>query len=148
MTDVRIGDPMVLFADAAKIPIMSFAKGDITPLYVLVELIGDEVDVEVEPNGVDDIALPLGSPFQDWKEARRFAGPLPFTFDYSPSTGKVLIIEGVRGSWVPQPVKVSHYNFSFLDNMNLTDLRLANAFVIENIPYYWKKGKLELWREA
>ena len=29
-------------------------------------------------------ALPDGSPFADWKEARRFAGPLPFTFTYNP----------------------------------------------------------------
>ena len=27
--------------------------------------------------------LPKGSPFEDWKTARRFAGPLPFTFTYS-----------------------------------------------------------------
>lgn len=26
------------------------------------------------------IALPPGSPFSDWKTARRFAGPMPFTF--------------------------------------------------------------------
>ena len=23
---------------------------------------------------------------------------------------------------------------------------LANAFIIENIPYYWKKGKIEKWK--
>src|SRR5580765_2664539 len=31
-----------------------------------------------DPNG-GDVPLPEGSPFADWKEARRFAGPLPFT---------------------------------------------------------------------
>lgn len=104
--------------------------------------------VAIETKKTENIALPYGSPFQNWKEARRFAGPLPFTFTYSPETGKVLIIEGVRENWTPKPVQVTHYNFSFLNNMNLTELKLANAFVIENIPYYWKKGKLELWKAA
>jgi uncharacterized protein YqjF (DUF2071 family) len=104
--------------------------------------------VEIETKETENIALPYGSPFQDWKEARRFAGPLPFTFTYSPETGKVLIIEGVRVNWTPKPVKIIDYSFSFLNNMNLTGLKLANAFVIEKIPYYWKKGKLELWSAA
>ncbi|WP_245793223.1 DUF2071 domain-containing protein [Flavisolibacter ginsengisoli] len=104
--------------------------------------------VEIDTNDTEKIALPYGSPFQNWKEARRFAGPLPFTFTYSPESGKVLIIEGIRKSWIPRPVHVNQYNFSFLDNMNLNDIKLANAFVIEKIPYYWKKGKLETWRAA
>lgn len=101
--------------------------------------------VVIETKEKENISLPCGSPFQDWKEARRFAGPLPFTFTYSRETGKVLIIEGVRENWTPKPVQVTHYNFSFLNNMNLTDLKLANTFVIERIPYHWKKGKLERW---
>lgn len=104
--------------------------------------------VGIETKEMEDISLPYGSPFQDWKEARRFAGPLPFTFTYSSETGKVLIIEGVRENWIPKPVQVTQYNFSFLNDMNLTSLKLANAFVIEKIPYYWKKGKLEVWRAA
>jgi uncharacterized protein YqjF (DUF2071 family) len=104
--------------------------------------------VTVETKETENIALPDGSPFRDWKEARRFAGPLPYTFTYRPETGKVLIIEGVRENWTPRPVQVRDYNFTFLNKMNLTDIRLANAFVIENIPYYWKKGKLESWTPA
>ena len=45
-------------------------------------------------------------PFSDWKEARRFAGPLPFTFTYNPASKKVLVIEGVRENWKPAPLKV------------------------------------------
>jgi uncharacterized protein DUF2071 len=93
----------------------------------------------------EDISLPDGSPFSDWKEARRFAGPLPFTFTFNPDTKKVLIIEGVRENWVPSPVRVIDYRFSFLDNLNMHDIKLANAFIIKDIPYYWKKGKLEQW---
>ncbi len=95
----------------------------------------------------ENIPLPVGSPFIDWKEARRFAGPLPFTFTYSPADKKILIIEGVRENWKPKPVKVLNYNFSFLNNMKLNEPKLANAFIIENIPYYWKKGKIEQWKK-
>jgi hypothetical protein len=94
----------------------------------------------------EQVALPDGSPFVDWKEARRFAGPLPFTFTYNKTTKEVLIIEGVREQWMPRPVKVIDYTFDFLNSLQLENMVLANAFVIENIPYYWKKGKIELWK--
>jgi hypothetical protein len=93
-----------------------------------------------------EISLPENSPFIDWKEARRFAGPLPFTFTYNSITKKVLIIEGVRQNWTPDPIKVIEYDFEFLRSLNLETAILANAFVIKNIPYYWKKGKIELWK--
>lgn len=101
----------------------------------------------IAKNNIDNIPLPGDSPFSDWKEARRFAGPLPFTFTYNPANKTVLIIEGVRENWKPLPVKIINYNFSFLENLNLAEIKLANAFVIENIPYYWKKGKIEQWNQ-
>jgi uncharacterized protein YqjF (DUF2071 family) len=67
----------------------------------------------IENNNSEAISLPSNSPFFDWKEARRFAGPLPFTFTYNSPDKKVLIIEGVRQNWKPAPVKVLHYRFSF-----------------------------------
>ena len=94
----------------------------------------------------EDIHLPNESPFADWKEARRFAGPLPFTFTYNPATRKVLIIEGVRQNWTPAPVKIINYEFDFLNSLPIGRPILANAFIIKNIPYYWKKGKIELWK--
>ena len=93
----------------------------------------------------EEISLPEQSPFADWKEARRFAGPLPFTFTYNKETKEVLIIEGVRQNWTPNPVKVIDYDFEFLSSLKLENAVLANAFIIKNIPYYWKKGKMELW---
>jgi hypothetical protein len=94
----------------------------------------------------DATPLPQQSPFADWKEARRFAGPLPFTFTYNKATREVLIIEGVRENWTPTPVKVIDYHFNFLNDLQLENVILANAFVIKNIPYYWRKGKIELWK--
>lgn len=101
--------------------------------------------LQIERPGHEGISLPSGSPFADWKEARRFAGPLPFTFTYNAVDKKILIIEGVRENWKPMPVKVINCHFSFIDNLKLKDARLANAFIIQNIPYYWKRGKLEQW---
>ena len=93
-----------------------------------------------------DILLPERSPFPDWKAARRFAGPLPFTFTYNAGKKEVLIIEGVRQNWTPRPVQIIDYRFPFLDALHLSQVQLANAFIINNIPYYWKKGKTEVWR--
>ena len=101
--------------------------------------------VLIDNSDNENIALPIGSPFSDWKEARRFSGPLPFTFSYNQVDKEVLIIEGVRENWKPTPVKVINYNFSFINDMKLTETMLANAFIIKNIPYYWKKGKIEQW---
>lgn len=95
----------------------------------------------------ENIALPQNSPFADWKEARRFAGPLPFTFTYNKETKEVLIIEGVRQDWIPKPVEILDYKFEFLDTLKLENPILANAFIIKNIPYHWKKGKIESWKQ-
>src|SRR5450432_2214267 len=94
----------------------------------------------------DEIALPQHSPFSSWKEARKFAGPLPFTFTFNSAKKEVLIIEGVRENWQPAPVEVISYQIPFLDSLNSKQVILANAFIIQNIPYHWKKGKIEKWK--
>jgi hypothetical protein len=104
-----------------------------------------QVDVEESEN--PDLPLPAGSPFTNWKEARRFAGPLPFTFTYNQNNREVLIIEGVRENWKPTPVRVLGHSFSFIEDLKLQDARLANAFIIRNIPYHWKKGRKEKWNK-
>ena len=101
-----------------------------------------DIQVMVELNQ-EDVPLPAGSPFKDWKEARRFAGPLPFTFTYDKIRKEVLMIEGVRENWTPKPVKVLSDHIGFVQSF--TDRRLANAFIIENIPYHWKKGVIDKW---
>lgn len=104
-------------------------------------------DLEIEAIiNKPDINLPETSPFTDWKEARRFAGPLPFTFTYNNKTKEVLIIEGVRENWTPRPVEIVKSNVGFINQKKLPGVVLANAFIIENIPYYWKKGKIEIWK--
>jgi uncharacterized protein YqjF (DUF2071 family) len=105
-----------------------------------------KLKVIADLDSTKDIPLPTGSPFQEWKEARRFAGPLPFTFTYNASTKEVLIIEGVRQDWTPRPVHVIHHESGFIDQLKLHPIVLANAFVISDIPYHWKKGRIDLWK--
>lgn len=90
--------------------------------------------------------LPAGSPFTSWKEARRFAGPLPFTFTYDQQRNNVLVIEGVRENWQPKPLQVLSYRLPFLDSLAVGQPILASAFIVENIPYHWKKGRIEKWK--
>jgi len=98
------------------------------------------LDVTVETGG--PAALPEGSPFADEREARRFAGPLPFTFDYEPETGSIVTIRGVRGAWRPRPARVEVARNTFLDRAPLggAPARLANAFYLTDVPYRWEGG--------
>jgi len=102
------------------------------------------LEIEVAFNH-DPVLLPDGSPFGSWKEARRFAGPLPFTFSFDPDTKKVLIIEGVRQNWIPELVTVKKQRIGFIEHMHIKHIVPASAFLVRNIPYYWKKGKTEIW---
>lgn len=88
--------------------------------------------------------LPEGSVFKDWREARMFAGPLPFTFDYEKETNSIVVIEGVRENWEPQPVEATA-RCDFFEGEAFAGARpvFSSAFLIENVPYMWKKGKRE-----
>jgi uncharacterized protein YqjF (DUF2071 family) len=120
---------------------------DITTNQSVVSILSKNSDLNVKISlRNEDAALPSNSPFHTWKEARRFAGPLPFTFTYNISTREVLIIEGVRENWTPKPVEVIQAHVGFIKQLNFTNSVLANAFIIQNIPYYWKRGKTDLWK--
>jgi len=95
---------------------------------------------------VAGVALPAQSPFTTWAEARRFAGPLPFTFSADTGSGQMLIVEGIRTHWEPQPVAVASCHVGFFSHLNFSRLALANAFALHNVPYRWKKGRTETWR--
>jgi hypothetical protein len=108
-------------------------------------VLSNRSSVNIVVDLADGASLPQASPFPDWKTARRYAGPLPFTFTYNEKTSEVLIIEGVRQNWDPQPVKIVKAEIGFLENNRFAEAIPANAFIIENIPYYWKKGRKEIW---
>jgi hypothetical protein len=104
-----------------------------------------EADLHVIADLSEGAELPAGSPFADWHQARLFAGPLPFTFDYEPETNSIVMIEGVRQNWHPRPVAARVVRSTFLDAEPFASGRpiLASAFYIEDIPYRWKRGVVE-----
>ncbi len=85
--------------------------------------------------------LPAGSPFADLKIARRFAGPLPYTFDYEASTGSIIAVRGLREAWDPQPVRVMVEKANYLHRFGTERPRLANAFYLHDVPYRWESGR-------
>jgi len=89
--------------------------------------------------------LPDGSPFHTYREARLFAGPLPFTFDYEPETHSIVMIEGEREAWHPKPVRVEVRRATFFHREPFRRVVpvLANAFLIGGVPYRWKRGVRE-----
>jgi hypothetical protein len=103
---------------------------------------GDDSD-DVDSDG-GSAGLPAGSPFATWKEARRFAGPMPHTFS-ALSDDEVLIVEGVRENWRPRPVRVTTASVPFFAERGLAGPALASAFLIEDVPYRWKPGRRERW---
>lgn len=103
------------------------------------------LNVEID-RGAVDTPLPNGSPFADWQEARKFAGPLPHTFTYDEEEKKMLIIKGLRKNWQPKPVQVIEYDIGFLEEFGLEGAVLANAFEVRGVDYCWEKGRIESWR--
>lgn len=105
-----------------------------------------DADLKVEADISADVgSLPPGSPFPDAREARKFAGPLPFTFDYEQETHSIIRVEGLRQHWNPRPVAVTVYRNTFLETkmFRSAGVTLANAFYLENVPYSWKAGVRE-----
>jgi uncharacterized protein YqjF (DUF2071 family) len=91
----------------------------------------------------DGAPLPEDSPFADWKTARRFAGPMPFTFsDEDEET--FVVIEGSRQDWVPHPVSVKEWRVALFDETPLSKTKpiLANAFAVNGVSYRWKRGRI------
>jgi hypothetical protein len=104
-----------------------------------------DTGLAIEVDLTSNHGLPEGSPFPGWEDARRFSGPLPFTFTCETEKKRVLVVEGVRSDWKPQPVRVLRHHIPFLAELGHGDAILANAFVARNIPYHWKKGSAEPW---
>jgi hypothetical protein len=101
-------------------------------------------DLEVRARLGDDPApLPEGSPFSTMKDARRFAGPLPYTFDYEEATNSIIGILAMRQVWDPKPVAVEVLRNTFLEQEPFRQAKpiLANAFHVQDVPYQWQRGR-------
>jgi len=104
-------------------------------------------DAEADLHVVADLEsrptpLPAGSPFRTIDEARRFAGPLPHTFDYEAFTRSLVVIRATRASWDPQPVSVDVRQATFFEREPFRQVEplLANAFHVAGTEYRWERG--------
>lgn len=91
---------------------------------------------------LDDAVLPVESPFSSLREARRFAGPLPFTFDYEPETHAIVAIQATRTNWAPRPIGVDVRRISFFGQPMFrgSTPTLAAAFHVGGVDYRWERG--------
>ncbi|MGJ8632774.1 MAG: DUF2071 domain-containing protein [Luteolibacter sp.] len=110
---------------------------------VVTRLPGGEVTLDLCFDTGSEAGLPEGSPFPDWRTARRFAGPMPFTFSREESGGFV-VIEGSRNSWKPGAVEMKDWKVGLFGESPLCSVEpvLANAFQVEDVEYRWEKGRM------
>jgi SAM-dependent methyltransferase len=114
-------------------------------LAVTIRTPGGEADLDVVADLTADGTekLPPSSPFRSLRDARKFAGPLPYTFDYEPQTHSIIAIKGVRERWSPRVVDVDVRRLSFFDRdphfRGVTPI-LASAFHVRDIDYRWQRG--------
>jgi hypothetical protein len=110
-------------------------------LRVTVRTTDGRADVDVIAN-LTDPALPAGSPFSSVREARRFAGPLPFTFDYEAASHAIVAIEATRTNWKPTPVRVEAHRIAWFEQPVFRGCTpvLAAAFHVRDIEYRWERG--------
>ncbi len=111
-------------------------------LSVAVRTPDGEADVDVVAHLEGAAELPAQSPFRTLHDARRFAGPMPYTFDYEPQTHSIVAIRGRRESWSPRLVPVEIRTMSFFDGARFRGVEpiLASAFYVHDIPYRWERG--------
>ncbi len=99
-------------------------------------------DLRVTANLAATRNLPPTTPFARAQDARRFAGPLPYTFDHERETHSIIVIKGVRKNWNPRLVDVRVDAVNFLERGAFAGLpaRLASAFYVADIDYRWERG--------
>jgi uncharacterized protein YqjF (DUF2071 family) len=86
--------------------------------------------------------LPAGSPFATVADARRFAGPLPYTFDYEARSGSMIVVKAHRSQWQPESLSVDVSRMTFFTHgpfSGTTPVR-ANAFHVGDLEYGWARG--------
>jgi len=112
-------------------------------LEVAIQTPNQEADLELVADLSSKPApLPEGSPFDSLEDAKHFAGPLPYTFDYEKETHSLIAVKGIRTVWNPQPIHVQVRKNTFLQRepFSRTPAILANAFHLTDVPYRWTSG--------
>jgi hypothetical protein len=90
----------------------------------------------------EEADLPPGSVFDDAVEARRYAGPLPFTFASIRGGRAIVRVEGSRVRWEPRLVAPRSIAAPFLYRL-APEAVPAAAFLVEHVDYEWKRGVVE-----
>jgi len=114
--------------------------------HIHIETPDAEADLDLTADfGPDAPPLPAGSPFKDQADARRYSGPLPYTFSYERETNSMVMIRGVRREWRPRPVGVDLHEASFFNQPRFNGVTpvLASTFCVEHVPYRWERGVVE-----
>ncbi len=70
---------------------------------------------------------------------------MPYTFSMVDDPSQVLVVEGVQTQWRPRAVRVRQAQVPFFAERGLQGATLASAFIVEDVPYHWKAGRLERW---
>jgi hypothetical protein len=117
-------------ATGGRLVVRIAAPGDEAHLHVVAHLDGPEAP------------RPDSSPFRSAHDARRYAGPLPWTFDHEAGSGSIVMIHGRRSAWRPRPVAVDVEACAFLERppFDRAGARLASAFHVAGIDYGWDRG--------
>ena len=124
---------------------VNYSTGD-GVLEVKIHTPNREADLHVRAHLAQEPAsLPQDSPFPNLQVARRFAGPLPFTFDYEAESRSIIRILGVRQAWEPKTTRVEVMQNTFIEREPFAGAHpiLASAFHIANVPYRWERGVRE-----
>jgi hypothetical protein len=103
---------------------------------------GGEITLEVTARLDGEVPLPGSSPFRDWQQARRYAGPLPWTFDYDVARRAIVMIKGERAGWNPHAVAADVRVNRFFERSPFSGHppRLASVFHLQDIDYCWRRG--------
>jgi hypothetical protein len=114
-------------------------------LEIRVRTRGGTADLHVVAHTDSTCTAPLdASPLRTAAEARRFAGPLPYTFDYEPETGSIIAIRAIRDRWDPRPIRVQVHEAAFLEQRRFAGVQpvLASAFYVHDVRYRWQRGRV------
>jgi hypothetical protein len=114
-------------------------------LEIRVSTPGGETDLDVVADlNSRPAPLPENSPFTDFADARRFAGPLPYTFDYEHPSRSIIAVRAVRQHWDPQPIAVDVRQVTLFASPPFTARQpvLANAFYVGGVDYRWERGRI------
>ncbi len=102
---------------------------------------GDGINIKARA-AIENAKLPPGSIFENWQYARKFAGPLLYTFELEAQKNKVVVTEGSRHGWTPKPLEIDKASLDFFEKSPYAEMNpiLSAAYIVENIPYRWEKA--------